>query len=278
MTTDTPAGDLGRKLWIGASGYSYDDWVGPFYPPGTAKADFLAYYAERFPVVEVNATYYRIPPPRSFEAMVRRSPPGFLFVVKANQEMTHRGSRDPALYRSFLESIEPLRRADKFDGVLFQFPFAFRNDAAERSHLAFVRRACPGMRLWAEFRHESWNRPAVFDYLRRLDVGYCAVDEPGLPGLMPGVAAATSDTGYVRFHGRNRDTWWGGGHERYDWDYRPQELSEWLDRIRDLVAETERTYVFFNNCYMGRAVKSARILRRLLGLPPLDAQTDLELG
>jgi uncharacterized protein YecE (DUF72 family) len=90
---------------------------------------------------------------------------------------------------------------------------------------------------------------------------------------MPPVAVATTDTGYVRFHGRNAATWWQGGHERYDWDYSPPELSEWLDRLRQLAAETDRTYVFFNNCYMGRAVKSARILRRLLGL-----ENELDLG
>ncbi len=265
--------DLEEKLVIGASGYSYADWVGPVYPKGLAKKDFLPYYAKKFPVVEVNATYYRIPPPRSFQAMAARSPRDFVFIVKANQEMTHARSRERDLYRLFLEAIEPLRAAGKFDGVLLQFPFGFKNDQPNRSHLGYLREALPGMRLWAEFRHEGWNREPVFDYLKRLDIGYCAVDEPALPGLMPPVSLATTDTGYVRFHGRNRATWWGGGHERYDWDYSPEELSEWLDKLRDLAAATERTYVFFNNCYMGRAVKSVNVLRRLLGL-----QADLDLG
>jgi uncharacterized protein YecE (DUF72 family) len=193
--------------------------------------------------------------------------------------MTHHRSRETSLYETFLSAVEPLREAGKFDGVLLQFPFGFQNDARNRSHLAFLRENLPGMRLWAEFRHESWNRPPVFDFLRKLSLGYCAVDEPGLDGLMPGVAAATTDTAYLRFHGRNAATWWGGGHERYDWDYTAEELSEWMERIRGLVTETERTYVFFNNCYMGRAVKSASILRRLLGLPerPGNPQTDLGL-
>ena len=254
------------RLMIGTSGYVFDDWVGPFYPKGLSRADHLRYYAARFPVVEINATYYRIPAPRSFAAMAGKTPRDFLFIAKANQEMTHRGNRDPDLYRAYLEAISPLREAGKFDGVLLQFPFGFRNDAPSRAHLAFLRESLPGMRLWAEFRHESWNRKEVFDFLRRLSVGFCAVDEPDLPGLMPPVAAATSDTAYVRFHGRNRETWWGGGHRRYDWDYRAEELSEWLERIRDLARETERTYVFFNNCYMGRAVRGARLLRELLGL------------
>lgn len=264
---------LESKLRIGASGYSFDDWVGPVYPKGTPKSEFLTHYARMFPVVEINATYYRIPPARSFETMAKKSPSDFLFVVKAHQEMTHAQSRETALYRTFLDAIDPLRAAGKFDGVLLQFPFGFRNEPRHRAHLAFLREALPEMRLWAEFRHESWNQEPVYDYLKRLSVGFCAVDEPALPGLMPPVAAATTDTGYVRFHGRNQATWWQGGHERYDWDYSAEELSEWLDRVRKLATETERTYVFFNNCYMGRAVKSARILQRLLGL-----QTDLDLG
>jgi uncharacterized protein YecE (DUF72 family) len=262
----TDASGFRDTLRIGASGYSYDDWVGSFYPKGLAKSDFLRFYASRFPVVEVNATYYRIPPPRSFAAMAAKSPPGFRFIVKAHQDMTHHHSREASLYATFLDAVQPLRDADKFDGVLLQFPFAFRNEAAGRSHLALLRDRLPGMRLWAEFRHASWAEPAVLAFLRDRNIGYCSVDEPSLPGLMPPVAAATTDAGYIRFHGRNAATWWGGGHERYDWDYTAEELSEWLDRIRDLATATDRTYIFFNNCYMGRAVKSAALLRRLLGM------------
>ncbi len=265
--------ELRTRLLIGASGYSFDDWVGPVYPKGTPRSEFLARYARMFPVVEINATYYRIPPARSFESMARKAPRDFLFTVKAHQEMTHGQSREAALYRTFLDAIQPLRAAGKFEGVLLQFPFAFRNEPRHRAHLGFLREALPEMRLWAEFRHASWNQEPVFDYLKRLDLGFCGVDEPALQGLMPPVAAATTDTGYVRFHGRNQATWWQGGHERYDWDYSSEELSEWLDRIRKLAAGTRRTYVFFNNCYMGRAVKSARILQRLLGFP-----TEPDLG
>jgi uncharacterized protein YecE (DUF72 family) len=266
-------GDWKQKLWIGASGYSYDDWVGSFYPKGTPRTEFLAYYAAKFPVVEVNVTYYRIPPPRTFESMVRRTPDDFRFVVKANQDMTHHLSRETSLYRGYLDSIKPLRESGKFDGVLLQFPFGFQNNSRNRSHLAFLRESLPGMRMWVEFRHQSWCQEPVLDYLRRLSLGYCAVDEPRLPGLVPPVVATTTDTGYVRFHGRNATTWWGGGHERYDWDYSSAELSEWIERLREIATATERTYVFFNNCYMGRAVKSARLLRRLLGL-----ETELDLG
>jgi uncharacterized protein YecE (DUF72 family) len=269
-----PYTPLEARIKIGTSGYVFDDWVGPFYPPRLPRADFLRFYAQEFSVVEVNATYYRIPPPRTMAAMVRKTPAGFRFVIKANQEMTHRGSRDPDLYRRFEDTVAPARDAGKLDGVLLQFPFRVKNDAISRRHLAFLRDALPSSPVWAEFRHASWNHPPVFEFLRDHDIGYCAVDEPDLENLMPGVCTATTDRGYVRFHGRNAADWWGSdGHRRYDWEYTENELGEWLERIRDLAHSTRSTYVFFNNCYMGRAVKGARLLRKLLGM-----QGKLDLG
>jgi len=254
------------KLRIGTSGYVFDDWVGPFYPRGLPRADFLKFYAGEFDVVEINATYYRIPPPRTFAGMCARTPPGFRFVVKAHQDMTHRRSRDPAVYATFRDSLAPMVEAGKLDGVLLQFPFGVQNDEGSRTHLAYLRDAFPGLPLWAEFRHESWNRDPVYAYLERLGIGFCAVDEPRLEGLFPPVCRRTSDTGYVRFHGRNAGTWWGGGDRRYDWEYAREELEEWMENLRDLASATRSTYVFFNNCYMGRAVKGARLLRKILGL------------
>jgi uncharacterized protein YecE (DUF72 family) len=200
--------------------------------------------------------------------MAAQTPPGFVVTVKAHQDMTHHGERDPRVYAAFLQALQPLVDAGKFDGVLLQFPFGFRNERASRDHVVLLRERLPGMRLWAEFRHESWASPETLDFLRGLSVGFTAVDEPALPGLMPAWTGASSDAGYVRFHGRNRETWWNGGDRRYDWEYTAQELGEWLERIRAIAEATDHTYVFFNNCYMGRAVKGARLLRKLLGTEP----------
>src|SRR3970282_2297393 len=108
------------------SGYSFADWVGPFYPPGMRASDFLRHYAEHFPAVEVNATYYRIPAPDTFERMEKKTPPGFRFVVKLHQSRTHEASAAPAICRELLDAIAPLREAGKLDGLLAQFPWAFR--------------------------------------------------------------------------------------------------------------------------------------------------------
>ena len=113
-------------ILLGTSGYSFPDWIGPFYPPSIARSRMLDYYARQFNAVEINTTYYRIPPPSTMFAMERKTPPGFEFVVKANQEMTHAGSLDPDLYRAFHRALEPLRMAGKLSGVIAQFPYAFK--------------------------------------------------------------------------------------------------------------------------------------------------------
>jgi uncharacterized protein YecE (DUF72 family) len=197
-----------HEILVGTSGYSFADWVGPFYPPGTPSGDFLGFYARHFNVVEVNSTYYGIPHPRVIEKMEKKTPDHFKFVVKLNQAMTHEGGKERALYREFLAVLEPLKQVGKYDGLLAQFPWGFRRTAAALDHLKFLREMLPEEPLWVEFRNDSWVEPSVVPFLREQSLGYCAVDEPDLRGLMPRDVALTTDQGYVRFHGRNARNWW----------------------------------------------------------------------
>jgi uncharacterized protein YecE (DUF72 family) len=257
---------------IGTSGYSFADWVGPFYPPGLPARDYLPFYARHFHAVEVNATYYRVPDPAMFERMVRKTPPGFRFVVKLNQAMTHESSRDPALYREFLAALRPLKEAGKYDGLLAQFPWAFQRSDDNRRHLAAMRELLPGEPLFVEFRHDSWLTPELEPSLREHRIGYCAVDEPRLPGLIPPVTMVTAEDAYVRFHGRNERTWWGReGGDRYDYDYREVELKEWVRKVAELAEQARRTYLFFNNCHAGQAARNAKLMQELLRQQNLPA-------
>ncbi|HEY6867999.1 MAG TPA: DUF72 domain-containing protein [Candidatus Eisenbacteria bacterium] len=296
-----------RRILIGTSGYSFADWVGPFYPSGTRSGDFLPFYARHFDAVEVNSTYYRIPHPRVIEQMERKTPPGFHFVVKLNQAMTHEGARDPDLYREFLAAIEPLKAAGKYDGLLAQFPWAFKRTPASLAHLDAMRGHLAGEPLFVEFRHASWNDPATAPWLRERGLGFCAVDEPALEGLMPPVIMVTSEDAYVRFHGRNAANWWGGSGrmmggaapvpppppapsaqgglfaadappaprraagDRYDYDYSERELREWLGRIQELAQQARRTYLFFNNCHAGQAARNAKLMQALMRQQKLPA-------
>jgi uncharacterized protein YecE (DUF72 family) len=279
--------DAGRRIFVGTSGYSFADWVGPFYPAGTRPGDFLAHYARHFAAVEVNATYYRVPPPAAVAAMERKSPTGFRFLVKVNQAMTHERLLEPGLVRAFRAALTPLKEAGKFDGLLAQFPWGFRRSEANEAHLSRLRQVLEDDALFVEFRHDSWAGADVADHLRAEGLGFCAVDEPALEGLMPPVTHVTAADAYVRFHGRNARNWWGGrpagagaaptrpatagaSGDRYDYDYGAEELKEWVEKVRDLANQARRTYLFFNNCHAGQAARSAKLMQQLLrqrGLP-----------
>ncbi len=260
------------RILVGTSGYSFADWVGPFYPPGTRSGDFLRFYARHFDVVEVNSTYYRIPHPRVIEQMEKKTPARFHFVVKLHQAMTHEGSREPSLYREFLAVLEPLKAAGKYDGLLAQFPWGFKRTREGLEHLAALRERLPGEPLFVEFRHDSWATPELEPWLSEHRLGYCVVDEPRLSGLMPPIAAVTSEDAYVRFHGRNARNWWGrGGGDRYDYDYGEHELKEWIRTIGELAERARRTYLFFNNCHAGQAARNAKLMQELLRQQNLPA-------
>lgn len=255
-------------IYVGTSGYSFPDWVGPFYPPGLASREMLSFYGKHFRAVEINSTYYRIPPPLAMEHMAERTPPGFRFTVKLHGDHTHRRTRDPAVLESFLAALEPLERAGRFAGVLAQFPYSFRPSEEHRDYLRYLRESLGARPLFVEFRHDLWAKRETFALLDELSVGFCAVDEPKLPGLFPAIVRPTGPVGYIRFHGRNARDWWGGdGSQRYNYLYTDEELREWRGAIRSLEARSRDTFVFFNNCHAGAAVQNAMRMAELLELP-----------
>lgn len=264
-TASPPLPAPGARVLVGTSGYSFRDWVGPFYPPGTRPADQLRYYATRFPAVEVNSSYYAIPRPEMAERMTAKTPAGFRFVVKLHREMTHERRTDPGLYEEFQRGLAPMRAAGRLDGWLAQFPGGFRRSPVAMDHLRLLRERFAGDPLFVEFRHDSWATPELEGELRDLDLGYCIVDEPALPGLMPPVVLLPSRDAYVRFHGRNERNWWGrGGGDRYDYLYREDELGDWLRKITELADRARRTYLFFNNCHAGQAARNAALMQEML--------------
>jgi uncharacterized protein YecE (DUF72 family) len=253
-------------LYVGTSGYSYDDWVGPFYPPGTPKGRFLPHYARHFRCVEVNYTYYKMPTAATLGAMCRNSGPGFRFVVKLPGDLTHQRKADGDLFAQFREALGPLLAEQRLGGVLAQFPFAFRPGDETRQFLTTVRAGLEGLPVVVEFRNSAWVSSATFDLLRGLDLGYCCVDEPALRGLMPPVVEVTSGVGYLRFHGRNAARWFEHEQawERYNYLYTPEELAEWVARAGQISDQSQEAYAFFNNHYNAQAVQNASLFVDLL--------------
>jgi uncharacterized protein YecE (DUF72 family) len=253
-------------LYIGTSGFSYDDWVGTYYPATLKKEDWLAFYAREFNALEVNYTYYRMPTARTLAGMARKVPPGFLFSVKTPQEMTHTRQADAQLFAQFTDALKPLIEQEHFGAVLAQFPFSFHNIPSNVDYLKQFAERLNDVSTVVEFRDAQWLTDQTFALVRELGLGFCCVDEPRLKGLLPPIAEATSNVAYVRFHGRNAAKWWehAQAYERYDYTYPKAELEEWTPKIRKLNQLAETVFVFANNHYRAQGIDTARQLRLLL--------------
>lgn len=257
------------EILIGTSGFSYDDWRGFFYPENMKKGEMLAYYAHRFGAVEVNSSYYTIPPPDTFRRMADKTTSGFRFAVKANKDITHSPDVDLSIFQQFAAAVQPLVDAGKLGCVLAQYPWSFRRTETNANRIRQLRDGFSDIPLVVEFRHYSWASEDTFALLKDLCIGYCCVDEPRLRGLMPVLAAVTSDVAYVRFHGRNAEKWFEHEQawERYDYLYSQDELEEWVPKVKRIASRASKTYLFFNNHYQGKAAQNAQMFAGMLGIP-----------
>jgi len=260
-------GEEAKMIYLGTSGFKYDEWRGSFYPPELSPRDWLNFYCHRFNALEINSSYYRLLHPATYYHLGRKVPSGFLFTVKAYRGLTHQiGPQMKEELKAFLESISPLREAGKLGCVVAQFPTSFHRSPAALSHLELIRDGCADIPLAVEFRHRSWATQETFDFLRLHRLGFVCVDEPAFPNLMPPLAVATADFAYIRFHGRNYQRWWESGEEklRYDYLYSEAELEEWMPRIEALSAHTHRVFIFMNNHFGGKAAINAQMLAGLI--------------
>jgi uncharacterized protein YecE (DUF72 family) len=186
-------------------------------------------------------------------------------MVKVYKDITHRPSAGVESMPELLKSLETLIKVNKFKGFLAQFPFSFKATNDNYLHILKVKEACQNFPLFVEFRNSDWINDKLHDRLREHHVGYVNVDEPPLKGLIPPQDLVTNGIGYVRFHGRNAQNWWHPGEgDRYDYEYSEDELRQWLPLVEKIFAAASDTYLFFNNCHMGFAVKNAKMMRELI--------------
>jgi len=255
------------EIFVGTSGFFYDDWRGEFYPADMAKNDFLGFYARHFKALELNFSYYKLPEARQSRQMIVRSGGELAFVVKAFRQMTHEIGEDSLkeVVPFFIDGISPFLEAGRLGAVLLQFPQSFHYTPKNRIYLKSLIEHLTVCNLFVEFRQREWLRKSVYEALRELGAGFVCVDEPPLPSLVPPMVIKTSNSGYIRFHGRNRKNWYGtDSRARYDYLYSENELREWIPKIKDLAVRTEKLFVFFNNHAKAQAVINAKMLINLL--------------
>jgi uncharacterized protein YecE (DUF72 family) len=295
---------LGAPVRIGTCSWADEALVRHWYPRGLPPRDRLAWYAERFSTVEVDSTFYRVPDEKLVQGWADRTPQGFVMHIKAFGLMTRhpvrleqlppdlrdgmpldsRGRVDrpqpeqrAVVFREFLSALEPLRKARKLGGILFQLPPYIVPKPSSFDYLEWARDLLGGDEMLVEFRHRDWfaaeRREHMLGWLEAHGMSYVTVDAPRLDALnVPQtLVAVTGPTAYVRFHGRNAATWnarGGGASQRFDHLYRREELAGWVQPLEELAGAAERTYAFFNNNNqtdgVAQAPAGALLLRSLL--------------
>ncbi|QQO08295.1 DUF72 domain-containing protein [Breznakiella homolactica] len=254
-------------LLIGTSGYDYPEWRDVFYPQNLKRDEYLEYYAEHFNALELNFSYYSLPREQQIGAMVRRSGGKVRFSVKGNKQFTH--AVEAGLWRDsvreFRKALYPMQRDALLASVLLQFPQSFHYEEDTRVYLADLITEFSGIPLVVEFRHDSWQKPRVYDGLNERGVGYCMTDMPAISRLPQFRPAVTGGVGYMRFHGRNRRDWYGtNATDRYDYRYSDEELTAYEPVLRDIVSKTKLVQIYFNNHAKGNAAVNAKKLMIIL--------------
>ena len=231
------------SIRVGTSGYNYPEWKGTFYPADLSASKMLPYYAARFPTVEINATFYRMPTPKTLAGWAAATPEPFVLALKAPQRITHfarlRGVDDPL--RFFCDTARTL--GPKLGPLLFQLPPNFKKDL---DRLSGALALLPSdLRCAFEFRHDSWLADDVYDLLRRRNAALCIADSATASTPL----VATADFGYLRLR---------------DEGYTETDLARWAETIRGLGERWGETFVYFKHEESGIGPAFAAKLARLL--------------
>jgi uncharacterized protein YecE (DUF72 family) len=285
-------------ILVGCSGWSYDDWVGRFYPMNLAKkkGEWFSYYAKYFKTVEINSTFYRPPGELQVQSWIKkaRDLESFEYSVKVPQLVTHKalveGNPERAIFwaASFEKTcVKPLDDAGLLGSVLLQLSPYFKKDGSALDNLINLL-DCVSHEKYnyaVEFRHRSWLYegkkeidPVALEALRERNVANVLIDGPGLHvGL-----EQTADHAYLRFHGRNYDIWYRGEKEddhrldRYDYLYKKEQLETWVPHIKEAELKAAKVRVYFNNHARAKSVRNAFLLMDMLSIQHQSKEIQLQ--
>jgi uncharacterized protein YecE (DUF72 family) len=263
------------RVCIGTQGWNYDAWVGPFYPSGTRVGDFLSLYARAFRTVEVDSTFYAIPPAKTVRGWADRTPAGFTFALKLPQEVTHerrlRGDEARSAAALFFDRAREL--GPKLGPILVQLGPDF-GPAELPALVEFLPQVPADLQVAVEFRQRGWLTDGVLNLLAEHRVAVALTDARWVPRktMLALAERPTAPFAYVRFMGPNRDL---VDYSRIQVD-RTREIEQWAGALRALAGRVEGgVWTYVNNHFAGHSPSSARDLQRLLGQRPVQPD---ELG
>ncbi len=239
------------RLFIGCSGYSYNEWKGHFYPENLTQDQWLSFYAKEFNTVEINHSFYKFPEQESMGKWHGQVPSDFRFSIKAHRFFTHLKKFN--VDEDFMEKLDGFQSTlkslkEKAGCVLWQLPGNLHKNLSKLE--SFCQRLDMNFTHVLEFRHQSWFDDEVYDLMKENKLAFCSLSAPG---KLPEDLIVTHQTAYVRFHGKK---------EWYDYLYPHDELEKWEKKLNEL-KEVEQLFIYFNNDKHGNAVKNARTLKNL---------------
>ena len=244
-------------LYMGTSGWSYNEWVGVFYP--STSTNKLTFYSKVFKTVEIDSTFYAFPSKGLVHGWAKYSPDDFVFSAKLPRQITHDkklqlGSGVEADLVRFLGLLKPLIISGKLGPILIQLPPSFTKENDLENVKKFFGIIPEDVRFAIEFRHPSWLKEEVWQLLRDHKVANTIVDEP----LLPPDTVVTTDFAFIRWHGRGTRPW-------YNYRYKETELAAWTPKVKEVMNKTKKVYGYFNNHFHGFAVENSLKMLQMVG-------------
>ncbi len=245
-----------NKILLGCSGWSYKDWIGPFYK--VEKASKLKAYSEVFKTAEINSTFYAYPSKGMVMGWLKYTKSDFVYAAKLPRLITHKKKLDPKQgveedIQRFCELMQPLQLNGKLGCVLIQLPPGIKFDLDLME--TFFELLPTESKFAIEFRDPSWLRDETWRLLEKYEVAYTIVDEP----LLPPEVKVTSDIAYIRWHGKGERPW-------YNYSYKTEELEPWIPKVKETAKKAKTVYGYFNNHYHGYAVRNCLQVLEMLDI------------
>lgn len=245
-----------HNIFLGTSGWSYKDWIGPLYKK--KDKSMLRAYARILKTVEIDSTFYRYPSKGTVMGWAKYSPDGFVYCAKLPKLITHEKKLDlnegaEEDLQKFVELMQPLSLSGKLGCILVQLPPKFEYEPKKLG--AFFKTLPTHVRFAVEFRHPSWMRKETWTLLEKHQVAYTIVDEP----LLPPEIHITTNIAYFRWHGHGTRPW-------YNYRYQIKELEPWVPKIKETAQSVQKIYGYFNNHYHGYAVENCLQVLEMLGV------------
>jgi uncharacterized protein YecE (DUF72 family) len=248
------------EIRIGCTGWSYDGWIGPFYPSTLPQKNHLKFYSSIFDLTEINSTFYRIPTLSMTQKWYQDTPDNFIFTAKLPKIITHDNRLKPGPYLDqFLQAITPMK--SKMKVIAIQLPPSLSFHEARDNLEKMINHLPKTYRYAVEGRHESWFSDEVFDFLRERNICLVWNEVDGVDNPAP----VTSDFVYLRLIGDRSIDEDQFGEILKDMT---NEMRKWISRLSNVKASL--AMVNLNNHFAGFAPSSANLFRKLMGMTELS--------